>query len=113
MGESDLDIGRGISAVLINSDKGRRFFELCKDKFECEERDVEEAIRGNGQLQMPSVKNKNYDLFRQLYPRVGFKCAAKQCLRSFYKDYYWNELKKRLRKNVFIYRMYKLLKSIN
>ena len=113
LGESDLDIGRGISAVLINSDKGKRFFELCKDKFEYEERDVEEAIRGNGQLQMPSVKNKNYDLFRQLYPRVGFKCAAKRCLRSFYRDYYWNELKKRLRKNVFIYRMYKLLKGIN
>ena len=113
LGKSRLDTARGISAVLINTEKGKDFFEACKDKFEYEERVVKEAVQGNGQLQKPSVKAKNYDLFRQLYPKMGFKRAAKRCLRPFYRNYYWCKLKNNLRRNPVIYHVYRVLKNIS
>lgn len=88
IGKTALEVGKGISEVFPNTEKGLHFFEKCKGKIIYEERKVEEAILGNGQLQHPSVKNQNYELFRKLYPRVGFKRAARRCLLSFYVHYY-------------------------
>lgn len=112
IGETFLDIGKGVSAVLLNTEKGIRFFEQCKDSFEYEERELEEVIRGNGQLQYPSPKHKNYQLFRNLYPRLGFTRAVRRCLYSFYVRYYMIEaVRNRLRRTPFIYRFYRSVKK--
>lgn len=112
IGDTFLDIGRGVSAVLLNTEKGIRFFEQCKSSFEYEERELEEAVRGNGQLQYPSPRHKNYQLFRNLYPRLGFTRAVRHCLFSFYVRYYMIEsVRNRLRQNSFIYRFYRSIKK--
>lgn len=113
IGKSSLDTGKGISAILLNTEKGVRFFECCKDKLVHEEREVNEAVRGNGQLQYPSVKNKNYRLFRELYPRRGFTGSARRCLYPFYMRYYGIDLiKSELIRVPFVYRFCKVLKNI-
>ncbi len=113
IGESALDTGRGISAMLLNTEKGIRFFETCREQLVCEERKVEEAVCGNGQLQRPSVRDRNYELFRKLYPSYGFAKAARCCLLPFYARYYLvDSMKPRLRKVPFVYSTYRLLKKI-
>jgi coenzyme F420-reducing hydrogenase beta subunit len=72
----------GLSLILPSSEKGRLLFEACKSKLHWTIRPVEEAERGNGQLQKPSQKNKNHDLFKELYPQKGFHQSCKICLRE-------------------------------
>lgn len=66
-----------ISVVLINTDKGKKTLEQCRDKFYMEERQIEEAIEGNDQLRKPSVLHKDYEKFREVYTQKGFSKAVK------------------------------------
>ena len=61
------DTSAGISAVLINTEKGKKFFEEIQSKIFFEKRSLEEAILGNDQLRHPTPKHKNYDLFLKIY----------------------------------------------
>lgn len=70
-----LELGKGVSAVLLNTHKGASFFEECKETLSTVRRDPVEAIVGNGQLQLPSSKPRSHNLFRSLYPQVGFAKA--------------------------------------
>ncbi|WP_251623270.1 Coenzyme F420 hydrogenase/dehydrogenase, beta subunit C-terminal domain [Odoribacter lunatus] len=113
IGETALDVGKGISEVFLNTEKGRTFFERCKEEMVCEEREVMEAVRGNGQLQHPSVKNRNYELFRKLYPELGFRWAARRCLYSFYVHYYLvNRMKTIVRSIPFVRQFYQVIKKL-
>lgn len=66
-----------ISVVLINTKKGQAFWDKVKDKFIYEERPVEEAIAGNGQLRHPSIRHANRDKFCETYKKHGFTKAVK------------------------------------
>ena len=66
-----------ISAVLINTDKGKSFFEECKDNLFFEERDVSEVLEGNAQLNHPTTKPKEYNKFNELYEKYNFDRAVK------------------------------------
>lgn len=70
----------GLSLILINSKKGRDFFEKIKESLIFQERTVSEAIKGNPQLNYPSKKNANFMRFRKLYEKTGFEKAAKKVL---------------------------------
>lgn len=52
-----IDTSKGISAVLINSEKGARIFEDVKIQFECIESDITIAKQQNQQLSHPSEKS--------------------------------------------------------
>lgn len=71
-----------VSAVLINSDKGKVFFEQCRDRFFAEERPVAEAVRGNDQLNKPSAKHPARKAFEEKYRGMGFEQAVKACLKE-------------------------------
>ena len=66
-----------ISVVLVNGENGKRFFEKCKDLFEYEERPIEEAIKGNGQLNAPSTKYCDRDNFVKAYKPGNFETAVR------------------------------------
>lgn len=51
-----------VSAVLINSDKGRYYFDKLSKDIKQVKRDAVEAINGNNQLQKPSKKGANRDI---------------------------------------------------
>ena len=71
----------GISLCLVNTGKGEQLINSIKDKCYCEERKVEEAIKGNAQLRSPSIRNKEYFKFKKLYLKYGYKKASKKCLK--------------------------------
>lgn len=70
----------GKSVVLVNSPKGKVFFDRCKDDFYFQERSLDEAVAGNPQLRAPSKKGGGYERFRKLYVKYGFEYAAKHTL---------------------------------
>ena len=74
------NITNGVSVVLINNEKGSKFFEEIKDKIFFEKRTIEEAIKGNKQLSNPIYKHKNYDLFLKIYKEKGIKEALEKTL---------------------------------
>ena len=85
----------GISLCLVNTDKGRMMLDTIKEECYFEERKIEEAISGNSQLRNPSVKNKQYEKFRKLYSKYGYRKASQKCLK---KDKLKQKLKKFIRK---------------
>ena len=52
-----------VSCILINSKKGWSVFDKCKYEMEVEERDIKEALAGNYNLNHPSNKHKDRDVF--------------------------------------------------
>lgn len=93
-----------ISLVLINTSKGKMFFEKVKDKLFVEERTVEEALKGNDQLNRPSTKNENRDSFLKLYKENNYETAIDSIYHSFIikseKDYNKQQKKQMLRNTV-------------
>lgn len=54
---------KGISAVLINSNKGRELFEKIKSSLYVESRNILDIVEGNPNLSHPQQKNKYSELF--------------------------------------------------
>lgn len=71
-----------ISAVLINTEKGRKFWDECKDRFFSEERSVAEAVKGNAQLNHPTPVHPKRVEFERLYKQKGFEDAVQICLQD-------------------------------
>ena len=65
---------------MINTEKGLSFFGKIKDKNNVVEREIVEAIVGNGQLQCPSAKSCRQEEFRALYPKLGLKMSIAKVL---------------------------------
>lgn len=80
--DSSMDVGKGASAVLINTEKAKAVFEELKKNIRYEQREVQEAIMGNGQLQHPSRRHPKYELFRELYPEMGLEKSVRMCLKK-------------------------------
>ena len=89
----EMDKGLGVSEALLNTEKGISFFKECKNLFHYEQRRVQEAIIGNGQLQYPSKRHPLYYKFQQLYVTEGFAKSCRRCLRRDYRHYYMTSLK--------------------
>lgn len=81
------DEDKGISLILVNTDKGAKLLYSVEPEVFLEERSLNEAIQGNSQLRHPSKLHKNRDVFLNQYVKVGFKRALEQALeyRSFKK----------------------------
>lgn len=89
------------SVVLVNTEKGKQFLESC-EKIVLEKRDVTEAMVYNGQLNAPSSRPVNRDIFLQLY-------KDKQDFVKAYADI-WR--KKQFKKKLVQTRLYKLASRI-
>ena len=79
-GEFPYPTVNGLSLVMINTEKGRRFFESCKEHMIFVERTVQEAVAGNKQLRFPSIMHKNRNKFLRNYLLKGFKKATNSAL---------------------------------
>lgn len=80
--DAGFDKGSGVSLCLVNSDKGLSLINQIAPYVKIVERDVIEAIIGNGQLQRPSCKNNSHKKFRILYPSKGLDVAIHDCLKK-------------------------------
>jgi len=100
-GETAINENLGVSEVLLNTEKGIRFFNDSKGCLFIEERKTEEAISGNGQLMRPSVRHKNNKLFRKLYIENGFEKACNICLKRTRVLYKFRSLKPAVKRILF------------
>lgn len=91
-----------ISAVMVNTAKGADFFETCRELLFVEERPVEEAIKGNAQLNAPSTPHPRRQEFEELFETVGFEEAVRQVLsvemRAEKKRLFWQRVRSEVRK---------------
>lgn len=71
-----------ISLVLINTEKGRIFWDDCKENLFAEERSVDEAVKGNAQLNHPTTMHPKREEFEKLYKQKGFEKAVEVCLKE-------------------------------
>ena len=74
--------GKGVSVVLVNTDKAVSIWAEVSKRCKCVQRDLVEAQKGNGQLQVPSMKHENYEMFVRAYPQVGLRKAVYVALRK-------------------------------
>lgn len=79
--DSRLAGSTGVSAVIVNTPKGQAFFNKASDILDFEERTVEEAVKGNGQLQYPSPKPADREKFVKIYASEGIRAAYRATAR--------------------------------
>lgn len=72
---------KGISLVLVNTEKGKKVFDEIKSDYFCYERTIDEAKRGNRCLSRPYMPAKNKDDFWNDYLQTGdfFKSVKRFC----------------------------------
>lgn len=80
--DAGFNINDGVSAVFVNTKKASEIWMQVSQNVKSVKREVVEAQKGNGQLQCPSRKHKNYDKFILLYPQIGFEKAVKNCMKT-------------------------------
>jgi coenzyme F420-reducing hydrogenase beta subunit len=66
-----------VSVVLINSRYGDAFWNKISDLFLFEERDIEEAVKGNPHLKKCNPADANYNIFIKNYEKYGFLKSVK------------------------------------
>lgn len=101
----------GASAALINTSKGQKLFDESSSLLITERREVEEAIKGNGQLQHPSPSNPLRQQFMTLYLNKGITKAYQM---TVYKSMRIKSLKDTIYPKVYPYLspIYKPLKKL-
>ncbi len=72
----------GVSVLLVNTEKGQKLCQLAENKLVKYAQPLEKAVRGNHQLQHPTPRHKNRQLFYNLLSRQTFDRAAKKALRK-------------------------------
>lgn len=85
--------GKGVSVVLVNTEKADSIWREVSKRCACVQRDIVEAQKGNGQLQVPSRMHENYNKFISLYPKLGLKKAIYISLRKDLNRIRFNNLK--------------------
>lgn len=91
------DIYRGISSVIVLTDKGLNLINKAISFFEYEERPYEEAYSHNEQLNNPMKKKKQYYIYKDNYLTKGFHKTFRKM--NIPKDY--------IKYNPFIYNFFK------
>ncbi|MCM1108576.1 MAG: Coenzyme F420 hydrogenase/dehydrogenase, beta subunit C-terminal domain [Clostridium sp.] len=69
-------MNKGISLVLVNSDKGKHLLNMVKNEIEMIERPLAEAVAGNNPLRHPMPSTWRHHVYNVLGPLTGFRFAA-------------------------------------
>ncbi len=83
----------GTSAVLINNEKGKIFFDLIKDRMaKYKEEPLNVAIKGNRIIEKPYKLNKNRNLFFQYFDKLSFQSLTLGCYNNNLYEYMFKEI---------------------
>lgn len=85
-GVSILDNEKGISCVLVNTEKGKQLFEKYASHFDRTISSYEKVDSHNDQLHEPSRKPRNRDVVLSLYRDAGYEAVEKYYHENFKKD---------------------------
>lgn len=86
LGDSKIPTEKGVSLILTNTIKGMQMMKMIASHIYFEERSLEEAIQGNGQLNNPSPCPIERPSFMMMYPQ-NKGLAYKNALRNYKKLY--------------------------
>ena len=91
---------KGVSIVVINTEKGLNFFETMKDKIEYEKVEYGEIRKNNGQLQKPSKRPKERDTWYNNFESEDFirNIKIKKNFKSYVKVFFPQKLKFKIKK---------------
>lgn len=78
-------VEKGISAVLLNTEKGMDFFDLCRERFSVRLISVRSVVTYNDCLRHPSNKNPFREEFLTLYSKNGYIAASDIVIRKIIK----------------------------
>ena len=87
----------GISLLMPSTDKGLQLIEACKCALHFEEREVSEAIKGNGQFNHPSKRPLERDAFLNTYPQdmqKAYDIAIKKYVAAYRKRIIKDKIKR-------------------
>lgn len=79
----EMNVHKGLSTILINTNKGQHLFNEIHTSLEFEERSMTESINGNGQFLHAQKKPKDYALFQQDVMVLGYEWACKKYLSEY------------------------------
>lgn len=98
--ESKLSVDRenGINVVICSSEKGLKLIEDIKNNFVLEERNYNEAVKGNTQLRNPINKYNENAKFKKLYLKYGFKSAYKKMTKKIRIKRKLSKIKRKIKK---------------
>ena len=108
--DPEMVISKGISTVLVNTEKGARLFSLAQSLLVYEERPMTEALR-NGQFIAPTSKPEEYDQFVQYYNKEGYAKACDKYLPALQRKMRVHKIKSRYYKSPIRQFIRKLLKK--
>jgi len=81
-----LSNGKGISCVLVNTDKGDSAVKECIDSFVLMDSEFEKVARHNDQLSKPSKYSPQREIILEMYKNSGYKAVRKYYKKKFKKD---------------------------
>ena len=81
-----LSNGKGISCVLVNTDKGDSAVKECRDSFVLMDSKFEKAAKHNDQLSKPSRYSPQREIILDLYKNSGYEAVNKYYKKKFKKD---------------------------
>lgn len=81
--KSQMSDDKGVSCILINTDKGKKVIETVKDELHMFDSTFEKAAAYNGQLNSPSPTSEERDKIIKIYEKDGFVAVDK-----YYKNKY-------------------------
>jgi coenzyme F420-reducing hydrogenase beta subunit len=67
---------KGISLILVNTEKGKRLFDEMKSNMDCVQVSVESCMQPN--MKFPTIKDANANKFEDFFLQYGFEEAAKK-----------------------------------
>lgn len=80
--QTESDLFKGISVVLLNTDKGSELFKGCKDAFQCKEYMLKDVIPGNPALLKNPVRTSKQDKFFKLLNKHNFSYSVRECIKK-------------------------------
>ena len=108
--DPEMVLSKGISTVLVNTEKGAKFFTKAKSKLILEERPMSESLR-NGQFIAPTIKPAEYDVFAEAYRKEGYAKACDKYIPPLQRKMFIHEIKSRYYRSPIRQFIRKLLKK--
>ena len=81
-----LSNSKGISCILINSEKGKKIWDACQDRFIVLPSAFDKVARHNDQLKKPSVYNSQREILLQVFEKEGYAGIERYFQAHFKKD---------------------------
>ena len=114
--DSVINTSNGISLILVNTQTGKELFDKFSFLLSFEERSIDEAIRGNGQLQKAFERPVQKDIFLSIYMNKGIRSAVNKVgseyISFWRKQYLKEEIIDNLSKYPFLLSLLRKIKKI-